>query len=65
MPLHLKSEDDRTIKKKINPQGFTIPDSDTENLIQCLLHMRRIITVHEGLRWNDIKRYGIEISHNT
>ena len=64
MPLHLKSEDDRTIKKKINPQGFTIPDSDMENLIQCLLHMRRIITVHEGLRWNDIKRYGIEISHN-
>ena len=29
MPLHLKSEDDRTIKKKINPQDFTIPDSDT------------------------------------
>ena len=21
-------------------------------------------TIHEGLRWQDIKRYGIEISHN-
>lgn len=64
MPLHLKSEDERTIKKKLNPQGFSISDSDTENLIQCVLHLRRILTVHEGLRWNDIKRYGIEISHN-
>jgi hypothetical protein len=28
------------------------------------LHLRRIETVHEGLRWQDIKRYGIEIAHN-
>jgi hypothetical protein len=26
--------------------------------------LRRIETIHEGLRFQDIKRYGIEISHN-
>lgn len=64
MPLHLKKESERTIKKELHPQGFTIPDKDTENLIQCVLHLRRIVTVHEGMRWQDIKRYGIELSHN-
>lgn len=63
MPLHLKKSNQRSIKKELHPQGFQIPDSDTENLIQCLLHLRRVTTVHEGLRWNDIKRYGIEYSH--
>ena len=29
-----------------------------------MLHLRRVETVQEGLRWLDIKRYGIEISHN-
>ena len=33
-------------------------------MIQCILHLRRIENIHEGLRWNDIKRYCIEISHN-
>lgn len=33
-------------------------------MIQCILHLRRIETIHEGLRWQDIKRYGIEIAHN-
>lgn len=63
MPLHIKNSSQRSIKKELHPQGFQIPDSDTENLIQCLLHLRRVTTVHEGLRWNDIKRYGIEYSH--
>jgi hypothetical protein len=26
--------------------------------------MRRLETIHQGLRWLDIKRYGIEFSHN-
>lgn len=29
----------------------------------CLLHFRRIETVLTGMRWFDIKRYGIEITH--
>lgn len=55
---------ERTIKKKLNPVGFTVTEGEQENLIQCVLHLRRVETVHEGLRWLDVKRYGIEISHN-
>ena len=29
----------------------------------CVLHFRRIETVLTGLRWFDVKRYGIEITH--
>ncbi|AHF13730.1 hypothetical protein BARVI_04985 [Barnesiella viscericola DSM 18177] len=29
----------------------------------CVLHFRRIETVMTGMRWFDIKRYGIEITH--
>lgn len=32
-------------------------------IVYCLLHFRRIETLHDGLRWQDIKRYGIEIEH--
>ena len=32
-----------------------------ENVIHCILHARRLTTLHEGLRWQDIKRYGITI----
>jgi hypothetical protein len=53
-----------TIKKQINPLGFTVTPGDQEEIIQCILHLRRIETVHEGQRWQDIKRYGIEIGHN-
>ena len=54
----------RGIKKAINPVGFTVAEGDQMEIIQCLLHLRRIETIHEGLRFQDIKRYGIEISHN-
>lgn len=64
MPTVPESMNERTIKKSLNPVGFTVADGDQENLIQCVLHLRRVETVHEGLRWLDIKRYGIEISHN-
>ena len=32
-------------------------------LVHCALHFRRIETLHDGLRWHDLKRYGIEIEH--
>ncbi len=32
-------------------------------LVHCALHLRRIEGLHDGLRWHDIKRYGIEIEH--
>lgn len=31
--------------------------------IWCVLHLRRIETLHDGMRFFDIKRYGIEIKH--
>jgi hypothetical protein len=31
--------------------------------VHCAIHFRRIETLHDGLRWQDIKRYGIEIEH--
>ena len=49
-----------TPKKKIHPD-FTIEEGMQESMIQCILHIRRITSLHEGLRWPDIKRYGIVI----
>lgn len=33
-----------------------------ECMIQCVLNFKRIETIHEGLRWFDVKRYGINIT---
>lgn len=49
-----------TPKKQLNAD-FTIEPGEQENFIHCILHIRRILTMHEGLRWFDIKRYGIEL----
>ena len=64
MPTSVTDDSQRTIKKRINPRGFTVMEGDQENIIQCILHLRRLETLYEGLRWQDIKRYGIEIAHN-
>ena len=40
---------------------FTIEQTTQEPLLQCILHLRRILTIHEGLRMQDVKRYGITI----
>jgi len=52
-----------TIKKHLHPVGFTIEEEGSvdESMYQCLLNMRRIETIHRGMRWFDIKRFGIEI----
>jgi hypothetical protein len=36
---------------------------DEKRIIHCILHFRRIETMFEGLRWFDIKRYGITVHH--
>ena len=41
-----------------------IISKEQEPVIDCVLHFRRLETIHTGLRWHDIKRYGIEIVHN-
>jgi hypothetical protein len=33
-------------------------------ILDCILHFRRIETMFEGLRWYDIKRYGITVYHH-
>ena len=38
----------------------------TEEMIpylQCIQHYRRIETIHNGMRWFDIKRYGLSFTH--
>ena len=51
-------------KKRLNPSGFTVDDETQESLFHCILHARRCETMEDGLRWQDIKRFGIEIAHN-
>ncbi|MDR2286030.1 MAG: RagB/SusD family nutrient uptake outer membrane protein [Prevotellaceae bacterium] len=48
-----------TPKKKLNLE-FSITE-EQENFLHCLLQIRRIETIFEGLRWFDIKRFGIVI----
>lgn len=49
-----------TVKKQFHTD-FTIEATTQEPLLQCILHLRRIVTMHEGLRMQDIKRYGMTI----
>ena len=45
----------------VNP-AYTVTDEKLPYL-WCMLHFRRIETVFSGMRWFDIKRYGLEITH--
>lgn len=47
----------------LRPQ-FAIATGQQTAMLHAVLHARRIETVHEGQRWEDIKRYGIEVVHN-
>lgn len=51
-----------SVKKHLHPK-FTIDaeGSVQESILQCVLGFRRMVTLSEGFRWWDIKRYGIEI----
>jgi hypothetical protein len=53
-----------TPKKKFNAE-FPIEAGTQENMLQAVLYLRRIENLHTGLRWFDIKRYGIEITRRT
>ena len=54
---------DRSMRKRMHPQGFTVATGDMENLLQMILHMKRIESVVHGLRFMDLKRYGLEFTH--
>ena len=50
----------------MHPQemGFEkVFEGDQLNVLNCILHFRRIETMFEGMRWFDIKRYGINVKH--
>jgi len=49
-----------TPKKKFHT-AFEIDGETQEPLLQAILQLKRVLTLHEGTRWEDIKRYGIEI----
>lgn len=55
---------EESIKKPLNPQGFSVEEGTQTNLIYTVLHMRRITTMYQGQRWLDIKRWGIEFTHH-
>ena len=61
--VHPMSEFERSIKKTLHPQGFTVEAGTQENLIQLILYMRRVTNMLQGLRFMDLKRYGIEYEH--
>jgi hypothetical protein len=50
-----------TSRKPLHPHGFTVQEGEQEHFIQCLLYCRRIETLGDGLRWFDLKRYGITV----
>lgn len=49
-----------TPKKELNT-SFAIEATKQEPLLQTILQLRRILTMSEGQRWLDVKRYGIVI----
>ena len=49
-----------TPKKKFHT-NFAIESSTQEPLLQAILQLKRLVTIHEGLRMQDVKRYGITI----
>lgn len=63
VPSRAVSEE--TIKKPLNPQGFTVEEGTQKNMVYIVLHMRRITTMYQGQRWLDIKRWGIEFTHHS
>ena len=52
-----------TPKKHFQKPVYSIgaEGSDQEALLQAIIHLRRVLTVHEGYRLQDVKRYGIVI----
>ena len=53
--------DNPTVKKKIEAPAFPVESGTQENMCYALLHLRRVETAFLGLRWFDVKRYGITI----
>ena len=54
--------DTSRVKKHLNPKFIHLEEGSTkENMVQCVLALKRVETLGQGLRWFDIKRYGIQL----
>lgn len=53
-----------TPKKEFN-SSLVSNNADQEPVLQCVLHLKRILTIHEGIRLQDVKRYGITMYRRT
>ena len=42
--------------------SFVFPEN-SKPILDCIIHFRRLETIFDGMRFFDIKRYGIEITH--
>lgn len=51
-----------TVKKAFGETAFPVDAGTQTNMCYALLHCRRVETAHLGLRWFDVKRYGITIA---
>ena len=52
----------KVLNNQLMSSKFTIP-ADGEPYVQSVLQCRRVETLLDGLRWFDLKRYGIEVTH--
>ena len=59
MPYSQSTVEGVTQKKRLNP-SFALTEDQTA-MLHYLLQCRRILTLGEGLRWQDIRRYNIEV----
>ena len=50
-----------TQKKRLSPSFTLLNDGKQEPLLHYLLQCRRILTLGDGLRWQDVRRYNIEV----
>ena len=54
--------DTSSVKKHLNPKFIKLEEGSTkENMIQCVLALKRVETLGQGIRWFDVKRYGIQL----
>ena len=58
-------EPDAATPKKAFHTFFPIEPETQEPLLDCILHLKRILTMHEGFRLQDVKRYGMTMYRRT
>ena len=66
--LDVSNITETALNTKYNGKGTELSPAYTLNtsqrqMLQCLLDLRRIEFVFEGLRWFDIKRFGLKVIH--